>query len=299
MKKRLIASTLGFALIAGGAWIPSQRVNALMFSAPADNSAPSEARGGASRSSSFFTRKSGESAPRQASGGAARSGLFTRTYDEYAPRQATGGASRSGLFTRTKDEYAPLHARGGGSRYGDNQPAAILALLPQTYFGTTVYQRPEILVYLPQSEAKEGIFSIKDARGNTLHEMTVSVSGKAGVISIKVPTDLKIDKNYQWFLALKMDGQISPRTPYVDGWIKRIQPNKEIARSMQEKDLLDVAKAFGKEGVWYDCVATLASLRAAQPNNPTLKKHWSELLESVGLQDIEKAPIIPVNKISH
>ena len=255
MKKRLIASTLGFALIAGGAWIPSQRVNALMFSAPADNSAPSEARGGASRSSSFFTRKSGE--------------------------------------------YAPLHARGGGSRYGDNQPAAIMALLPQTYFGTTVYQRPEILVYLPQSEAKEGIFSIKDARGNTLHEMTVSVSGKAGVISIKVPTDLKIDKNYQWFLALKMDGQISPRTPYVDGWIKRIQPNKEIARSMQEKDLLDVAKAFGKEGVWYDCVATLASLRAAQPNNPTLKKHWSELLESVGLQDIEKAPIIPVNKISH
>mgnify|MGYP001794221789 CR=1 FL=1 len=278
MKKRLIASTLGFALIAGGAWIPSQRVNALMFSAPADNSAPSEARGGASRSSSFFTRKSGES----------------------APRHGRGGASRSGLFARSTGESAPRHARAGGSRKGtDNQPAAILALLPQTYFGTTVYQRPEILVYLPQSEAKEGIFSIKDARGNTLHEMTVSVSGKAGVISIKVPTDLKIDKNYQWFLALKMDGQISPRTPYVDGWIKRIQPNKEIARSMQEKDLLDVAKAFGKEGVWYDCVATLASLRAAQPNNPTLKKHWSELLESVGLQDIEKAPIIPVNKISH
>ncbi|MEO1377659.1 MAG: DUF928 domain-containing protein [Cyanobacteria bacterium J06635_10] len=296
MKQRLIASTLGFALIAGGAWIPSQRVSAVMFSSPSDNSAPSEATGGASRG--IFTRISGKSAPSEATGGASRSGLFTRISGESAPREATGGASRSGLFTRKSGESGPLHARGGGSRNGDNQPAAIMALLPQTYFGTTVYQRPEILVYLPQSEAKEGVFSIKDIKGNTLHKITVPVSGKAGVISIKAPIDLKVEKNYQWFLALKIDGQLSPRTPYVDGWIKRIQPNKEIARSMQEKDLLNVAKTFGKQGVWYDCVAALASLRAAQPNNPTLKKHWSELLESVGLQDIEKAPVIAV-KGSH
>ncbi|MEM9922799.1 MAG: DUF928 domain-containing protein [Cyanobacteria bacterium P01_D01_bin.50] len=300
MRQRLIASTLGFALIAGGAWIPSQRVSAVMFSSPDDNSAPSEATGGASRSG-IFTRISGESAPSEATGGASRSGIFTRISGESAPSEAIGGASRSGIFTRKSGESAPRgnHTTGGASRNGDNQPAAIMALLPQTYFGTTVYQRPEILVYLPQSEAKGGVFSLKDAKGNTLHEMTVPVSGKAGIISIKIPKDLKIEKSYQWFLALKMDGQLSPRTPYVDGWIKRIQPNKEITRSMQEKDLLNIAKTFGKEGVWYDCVATLASLRAAQPDNSTLKKHWSELLESVGLQDLDKASLIALNNISN
>ena len=348
MKHKIVASTLSFALIASAAWIPSQKVNAVMFSAPPDSSAPSQATGGASRGG-LFTRKSGESAPSRATGGASRGGLFTRKSGESAPNRTTGGASRGGLFTRKSDESAPNRTTGGASRNGlfsrksgesapqttaggasrngvftrksgestpqrtaggasregrrylnvadtnIEQPAAILALLPQTYFGTTVSQRADILVYLPQSQAREGVFSLKDAEGNTLHEMNVPVSGQTEVISIEVPTDLKLEKNYQWFLALKIDGELTTRTPYVDGWIKRIQPSKEIAMAMQQKDLLKQATAFGKDGVWYDCVATLAKLRATQPNNPSLDKHWSELLESVELQQIEKAPVVALN----
>lgn len=167
--------------------------------------------------------------------------------------------------------------------------------MPQTYYGTTVSQRAEILVYIPRTQALEAVFSLKDTEGNTLHEMEVPISGRAEVISIKVPTLLTVDKNYQWFLALKIDGQLSTRTPYVDGWIKRIRPNQEITASMQQGDLLKQAEAFGKHGVWYDCVATLAKLKAAQPNNPTLNKHWSELLESVKLQQIDRVPIVASN----
>jgi len=122
--------------------------------------------------------------------------------------------------------------------------------------------------------------------------MNVPISGRAEVISINVPTELKIEKNYKWFLALKIDGELSTRTPYVDGWIKRIQANRAVLASMQQGDLLKQAEVFGKHGVWYDCVATLAKLYGTQPNNISLSKHWSELLESVGLQEIEKAPII-------
>jgi hypothetical protein len=176
------------------------------------------------------------------------------------------------------------------------QPAAILALLPQTYFGTTVSQRASILVYVPQSQARDSVFSLKDAEGNTVHEMNVPISGRAEVISIEVPIELKIDKDYQWFLALKIDGELTTRTPYVDGWIKRVRPNREIAASMQQKDLLKQAKVFGKHGVWYDCVVSLAKLRATQPNNANLDKEWVELLESVGLEQIVKAPVVAVNQ---
>jgi hypothetical protein len=326
MKQKIVASTLGFALIASSASIPLQKANAVMFSAPPDSSIPSQASGGEFRGSLFtrnsgesapsratggasrrglFTRKSGESAPSQATGGASRDGLFTRNSGESAPSRATGGASRDGLFSRNSGESAPQSSAGGASREGRrylnfphtdiDQPAAILALLPQTYFGTTVSQRAEIMVYLPQSQAREGVFSLKDSEGNTLHEMNVPVSGQTEVITIKIPTDLQLEKNYQWFLALKIDGQLTTRTPYVDGWIKRIRPNPEIAASMQQKDLLKQATAFGKHGVWYDCVATLAKLRATQPNNANLDKEWSELLESVGLKQIEKAPVVASN----
>ena len=170
-----------------------------------------------------------------------------------------------------------------------------MALLPQSYFGTTVSQRASIFVYVPFSAAREGAFSLKDAEGNTLHEMNIPISGRPEIISIKVPAELEINKEYKWFLALKVDGQLTARTPYVDGWIKRVRPNQEIAASMQQKDLLKQAEAFAKHGVWYDCVATLAKLRATQPNNANLDREWVELLESVGLQQIKKAPVVALN----
>ncbi len=311
MKQKIIVSALGIAVVGSSALIPYQNVRAVMFEPPLDSDTPSKATGGASRGG-LLIPKAGESIPnRFRRGGASGGSIFIRKSDESASSQIKlkSGGSRGDLFVPKSSQPIPLSSGSGASREGEHhlnfyetsieQPAAILAVLPQTYFGTTVSLRPEILVYLPQSEAKEAVFSLKDAKGNTINEMNVPVSGKAGIISIKIPTDLKLEKNYQWFLALKFDGQLSPRTPYVNGWIKRILPNRKLAISMQKKDLLDVATALGKQGIWYDCVATLAKLRATQPNNTNLNKHWSQLLESVGLKQIDKAPVVAVNTISN
>lgn len=325
------ASTLGFALIVSGVLIPWQSVDAVMFTPPPNEATPAQGTGGASRGGLFVPAK-GESAPTQATGGASRTDLFAPPSDSGTLTRATGGASRTDLFAPPSDSATPTQGTSGGASRNDlfapppdsatpneenvqagasregrrylnniaiNQPKAILALLPQTYFGTTVSEEADILVYLPQSMAREGVFSIKDERGNTLHQMNVPVSGRSGVISIKVPINLELEKNYQWFLALKIDGQLSPRTPYVSGWIKRIKPNQEISTSMEQKDLLKQATALGKHGVWYDCVAALAKLRAIQPNNTNLDREWSELLTSVGLKQIEQAPVMAFNNISN
>ncbi|MGD1872590.1 MAG: DUF928 domain-containing protein [Mastigocoleus sp.] len=288
MKPKVIASTLGiFALISSGAFIPFETAHAVIFNPPPDQSAPSTTAGGASRSNgSLFAPKPDQSAPSRTAGGASRNGsLFAPKPDQSAPKQTAGGSSREG------DKYLSI------SENSIEQPGVILALLPKAYFGTTISQNPKILVYLPASPARKGIFSLKDAQGNTLHQMNVSVSGKAEVISIKVPINLQFEKNYQWFFALQVDQTLSPRTPYVNGWIQRIQPDEKIIKSMQQKDLLKQAKAFGQGGVWYDCIATLAKLRDIQPTNPSVNKHWSELLASVRLKQIGKAPLVVVNNI--
>jgi hypothetical protein len=166
--------------------------------------------------------------------------------------------------------------------------------LPENFYGTTVSERPTILVYLPASNAQEAVFSLKDEAGNMQHQMTIPVAGKTGVIAIKLPANaptLAVGKNYQWFLALKVDGQLSPSTPYVDGWVQRIQPSAELATAMQQQDALKRATALGKNGVWYDCVATLAATYTAQPNDVTLRKQWEELLSSVSLKEIVTASI--------
>jgi Domain of Unknown Function (DUF928) len=275
-----------------------------LFTPKKGNTAPTQATGGASRGN-LFTPAKDNSAPLEASSGASRGNLFTPAKGNGAPQQASGGASRGDLFTPAKDNSAPLEASGGASRVGTyylnpstvaaTGPAALVGLMPESYYGTTVSERPTIMVYFPASNAEEAVFSIKDKAGNTHYQMTISVPGKSGVIAVKLPADataLAVGKNYQWFLALKLDGQLSPSTPYVDGWIERIQPSAELVTAMQQQDALKQAEALGKNGVWYDCVATLAGLHATQPNNPIFIKQWEELLSSVNLKEIVTAPLV-------
>ena len=280
MKRRYLTSVLSIiALIASSAWASAYAVT---FTPPVKNGAPSQATGGASRGN-LFTPTKGNSAPRQATGGASRGDLFTPSKGNSAPRQASGGASRVGSHYLNPSTVAV-----GG-------PAALIALLPQSFYGTTVSERPTILVYIPASNAEEAVFSLKDEAGNIQYKMTIPVALKAGVIAVKLPADapaLAVGKNYQWFLALKVNGTLGPSTPYVDGWIQRIQPTAELVTAMQQEDALKQATTFGKNGVWYDCVATMAVLHTAQPRNAAIIKQWEELLSSVSLQDIATVSLV-------
>lgn len=307
MKHRLLISTLGaLTLVASSAWVSGNSAHAITFTPPPGGSAPSQATGGASRGVNFLPPPS-RGTPTQTTGGAARGNLFIPKSGNGVPQGSVGGASRGNLFTPTSGNGIPQQAAGGASRAGTyslnpstmgaGEPAAIMALLPKSYFGTTLAERPAILVYLPASTAKDLVFSLKDEAGSLKYQMTLPVSGAAGVVSIKLPAEasaLEVGKTYQWFLALKVDGYLSPNTPYVDGWVQRIQPSAELATALQHPDAIKRATVLGAKGIWYDCVATLATLRTTQPNSDALAKDWTDLLTSVGLQDITKASIGPL-----
>ena len=288
-----------FALVASSAWTP---VQAVPFTPPPDNGTPSQATGGAARGSHLFVNTSRRTV-RQGVGGASRSTLF-----QPRGRAATGtasGASRGGFFTPAQANRAPRAAAGGASRLGRQEldpsivgsagSTALLALLPQSYSGTTISERPTILVYLPATGAEQAVFTLKDEAGKSVYSTEIAVSKEAGVRAIALPQDapvLEVGKNYQWFMALKVDGLLSPSTPYIDGWIQRIRPSAELAAALKQEDALQRAKALGKDGVWYDCVATLASLRAGQSTSEPLAQQWRELLGSVELSEIDQAPIV-------
>ncbi len=287
------------ALIASSAWIPD--AHAGMFAPPAGG-APSQATGGASRGSLF--KPSSRTAPQGATGGASRGSLFKPSSNRTAPQRTAGGAARGPLFST---QGAPSQAAGGASRAGSyplnseigstTGPAALLAVLPQTFYGTTVAERPTILVYAPASNAREVLFSLKDEAGKTVHEMMLPISGTAGIMAVQLPAEapaLIVGKNYQWFLALMVDGVLSPSTPYVDGWIQRIQPSATITAALQQPNALQQATVLGAEGVWYDCVATLATWHGSQSDKSAPLKDWADLLTSVGLKEIAAAPVISV-----
>jgi Domain of Unknown Function (DUF928) len=254
--------------------------------------APQTAIGGASRGQFFVP----SGAPQTAIGGASRGQFFAPSG---APQTTGGGASRGDFLN---SNGAPQTTVGGGSRIGTfylnanslSQQFALIALLPQTYHGTTISEQPTFLVYLPRSNAQDAIFSLKDKEGNLTYQMVLPVTGKEGIIAIKLPKTapiLQVGKDYQWFFALKIDGQLSPSTPYVDGWVQRIQPPADLAKFGKTDSPLEQANDLAKRGIWYDSAAMLAELRSRQPSSELMAKEWSEFLTSVGLTDMETAPI--------
>ncbi|TYQ31342.1 DUF928 domain-containing protein [Pseudanabaena sp. UWO310] len=267
------------------------------FVPSADSSAPTQTTGGASRGT--FVPPATSSAPTQTTGGASR-GTFVPPATSSAPTQTAGGASRSS-FTPPPSSSAPIGTAGGASRtnaYGSyligDRPVFMAAVLPQTFYGTTLSAHPAILVYLPASAAQEAVFSLKDESKQTIYQMSVPVSGKAGIVAIQLPENapaLEVDKNYQWFFALKLEGNLTPNSPFVDGWIKRITPSADLAKSLEGKTSLQQSSILAANGVWYDSASILSSLRTAQPNDQLLAKEWKELLDSVQLSQLTSLAI--------
>lgn len=267
------------------------------FIPPADNTAPRQASGGASRSE--FIPPADNTAPRQASGGASRT-EFVLPDDNTAPQQAAGGASRA-EFILPSDQTSPDQTVGGSSRtnlYGSN-PAlssslSMMAVTPESFYGTTLLERPTFMAYLPASGVQEAVFSLKDEAGNLIYRAAVPISGEAGIVTISMPAEasaLEVDKNYQWFVALKLDGHLTPNSPFVDGWIKRIEPNSVLTESLVEGDVLAEAEALAENGIWYDSAALFAQLRTEQPENSEIARHWEEFLNSVSLDELLDASI--------
>lgn len=292
------------------------------FTPPPDSASPREATGGASRGS-VFTPPSDNASPRQATGGASRGDFFVPPSDNASPREATGGASRGDFFTPPPEDGTPRNTSGGASRgeglfeagneamdttsglsrgnaYGTaayeagSAAHSMLAVMPDSFYGTTVEARPTVLVYVPHSSATEAVFSLKDEARNTLYEMPVAVPAAGGVIAVEMPADapeLAVGENYQWYMAIKLDEALSPSSPFVDGWVKRIEPSAELANALDQGNALAKVEALGANGVWYDTAARLAMLTEDQADD-TMANHWHELLESVGLDDIAAAPIV-------
>jgi len=180
-----------------------------------------------------------------------------------------------------------------------DQPVSMMALLPQSFYGTTLSGHPTILVYLPASEAREAVFSLKDEAKNLHYQMTLPVSGEAGIVVVQLPNTapaLEVNKNYQWYVALKVDGNLSPNSPFVDGWIQRITPDAALANALEGKSPVQRASILAAKGVWYDSASILAVLKGIDPTDAVVTREWTELLDSVQLSQLTNTPVLRASR---
>lgn len=195
------------------------------------------------------------------------------------PNNTAGGASRGGLCS--EDPAIP------GSWMSP--------LMPSNQAGLTVTDRPTFFVYVPQTSAKTALFVLKDETEDYDYTKTIPISRTAGIISVKLPSDapaLEVGKRYKWSFVLLCNGELRPDSPGIEGQIQRVAENPTLSNELKNSSPLERAALYGKDGIWYDTLTSLAELRRSQPDNTTLAATWEDLLKSVGLEAIATKPLL-------
>ena len=207
---------------------------------------------------------------------------FKVTFDppgEDMPQSSLGGASRNG---------------GRCLNVANDSAISFSALLPTSHSALTAASHPTILAYLPETTAQQVFYSWRDENNQDHYQIILPIEQKQGIVSLNLPKTappLEVGKNYQWAVGIMCDGRLQPDSPTIQGQIKRVELTSAIQHSLDSEISLKNAAVYGKNGLWYETVATLASLITAQPKDANLASNWQELLNSVGLEELVNVPI--------
>jgi Domain of Unknown Function (DUF928) len=176
-----------------------------------------------------------------------------------------------------------------------NDNKSVKAVMPASNIGLTVTSHPSIFVYVPRTNAQNGFFSIQDEESNYYYQTSIPLPKQSGVIEVVFPDQapaLEVGKNYKWSLAMICSQYLEPDSPFVTGWIRRVEPNKAISHISPSQVSLDMLNKLAADGIWYDAVSTMAKLRKLHPNNRNLVVSWQRLLEHSELNAIAQEPLL-------
>lgn len=221
---------------------------------------------------------------------------------------------RSRLRFKVPNVRSSGNLRGGaarGSCNAEGQKISITPLIPskptgqmtngtpevEVFPAKTVHSHPKFLVNIPPTTAKEATFllvkKITANQDEVVYEEKLPLTGEGGIMSFEIPTEkpgLETGQTYKWSLGIVCDP--SPdANPYIEGVVERVALPPELAK-IETLPLSDRPALYVEHDLWYDAVDSMAQLRLAQPNNPTVQADWQELLNSVNLGAIANEPLV-------
>lgn len=177
----------------------------------------------------------------------------------------------------------------------------LTALVPgngdKSDIASTVAAYPTFWFYVPElpKTARRAELVLQTTNGREVKEVyrkPFKLSGKPGIISINPPAkpqySLKENETYHWYFHIYCNDSDNY---YVDGFVQK----QVITQALDNQ--LKTAKpreyiAYSANDIWHDALTNLGQLHRANPQNVTINQDWVNLLNSVGLQDMSKEPIV-------
>ncbi|HEY9650262.1 MAG TPA: DUF928 domain-containing protein [Coleofasciculaceae cyanobacterium] len=207
------------------------------------------------------------------------------------------------------DMGTPRRVAGGGTRgSGDcainDIPKPLTALVPNNHFGVTATAYPTFFVYMPALEPQDTPrlveFVIEDSNKNPIYNAKFQTNGIPGILTLSLPNQagllpLQVNQDYRWFFSVVCDAEDRSKDMTVGGLIRRVELDSVLNDQLKQTSLEQQIDLYAEAEIWHDALATLAQLRRDRPNDPVIGEKWQQLLNAVGLKNIEPESLVPIS----
>ncbi|NEQ09210.1 MAG: DUF928 domain-containing protein [Moorea sp. SIO4E2] len=203
-----------------------------------------------------------------------------------------------GLKFTLPPKGAPGQRKGAGTR-GDYCSA--IALVPGTNFGLTTSDNPTFWFYVSYSQARKipAEFLLRDKEYNQVYKETFTLKNTPGIVKITLPetvSKLVTEDLYRWRFSVICNptGRLIDRLDdaFVNGGVERVSISSDLEKQLEDKNPRKRIAVYAKQGLWFDALTTLAEMRLANPQDKSLDQDWMELLQQVGLEEIDSKPLV-------
>lgn len=219
--------------------------------------------------------------------------------------------------TKTDNENAglPIRRVGGGTRDGctantvvglqNMECEPLIALIPEDLVITSKTV-PTMLFSVPAIDKPQNVqleFVLRDDKDQLVYQTTFTTTGQSGIIKFQLPTSetfkgLKAQTNYHWYVSIVYRPGDRSHDDVVEGWIRHTPINPSLTAQLNQATPIEQVKLYQENRLWSEAINTLAQLKQANPNDPTISKMWNELLKSVDLDMIAQKPLINSPSVS-
>ncbi|MEM8613565.1 MAG: DUF928 domain-containing protein [Cyanobacteria bacterium P01_H01_bin.105] len=191
----------------------------------------------------------------------------------------------------------------GSSCISDPQAPQLTSIFPDDDLGYTTDSYPAFQWYMPGNNASHVEFNLYEVVSEDegifqpVYQTAFVPSQTAGIATLQMPrttglTPLTSDNYYYWSVEIYCPDDMTA-VMMAEGFVELIIPDATLAAELAASDGIDRAAIAAENSLWFDTTQALTNYLQTQPSDHQAAASWQTLLESIGLENIANAPLLP------
>ncbi|MEM1251969.1 MAG: DUF928 domain-containing protein [Cyanobacteria bacterium P01_H01_bin.21] len=185
----------------------------------------------------------------------------------------------------------------------DPQSPHLTSIFPDDDLGYTTDGYPAFQWYMPSNNASYVEFNLYEVISEDegifqpVYQTAFVPSPTAGIATLQLPqaaglTPLEADNYYYWSVEVYCpDDDVAAMM--AEGFVEVLTPDPALEAELANSEGIDRAAIAAENSLWFDATRALTDHLQTQPDDRQAIESWQILLESIGLENIADAPLLP------